>query len=86
MTSTIGHRRVVTERPHANWRTRAAILLALTGSAALLLLATVASFPGPVYWAVSSIALAGVLTLFVAGGRAWDRTVAKARAEGVVER
>lgn len=86
MTSAIEHRWAVTKIFQAGWRRRAAIVLALVGSAALLLLATSASFPGPAYWAVSSIAIAAVLTVFVAGERAWDRMVAKARAEGVVER
>ena len=85
MTSTIEHRWAVNRSSHGTWRTRAAIVLALVGSAALLLLATSASFPGPAYWAVSSVAIAAVLTVFVAGERAWDRMVAKARAEGVVE-
>lgn len=86
MTSTIEHRWAVTKRFHASWRSRAAIVLALVGSAALLLLATSASFPGPAYWAVSSIAIVAVLTVFVVGERAWDRMVTKARADGVVER
>lgn len=86
MTSAISHRRVVTGRSKGAWRTRAAILLVLAGSAALLLLATAASFRGPLYWTVSAIALAAILTVFVAGERAWDAMVAKARAEGVVER
>lgn len=62
------------------------MIVALAGSAALLLLATAASLPAPVYWAVSSIAIAAVLTVFVAGERAWDDMVTKARAEGVVSR
>ena len=85
MTSTIEHRWAVTQRSHNSWRTRAAIVLTLVGSAALLLLATAATIPGPAYWAVSSVAIAAVLTVFVVGERAWDRMVAKARAEGVVE-
>ncbi|MCB0950942.1 MAG: hypothetical protein KDB44_17050 [Mycobacterium sp.] len=86
MTSTIGHRWAVTKRAHESWRSYAAIALALLGSAALLLLATSGSFPGLAYWAVSAIAVIAVLTVFVVGERAWDRVLAKARAEGVVKR
>ncbi|MCH9735090.1 MAG: hypothetical protein K0U78_11140 [Actinomycetia bacterium] len=86
MTSTTEHRWAVARRFHDSWRTPAVIVFALAGSGALLLLATAASFPGLAYWAVSSVAVATVLTVFVVGERAWDRMVAKARAEGVVER
>lgn len=86
MTSTIENRWAVTKNTRYSWQTRGAVVLVLLGSTALLLLATPESVPGFAYWAVSSIALAAVLTMFVAGEKTWDRMLAKARAEGVVER
>lgn len=86
MASTTEHRWAVARRFQEGWRTRAIIVLALAGSGALLLLASIASFPDLAYWAVSSVAVATALTVYVVGERAWDRMVAKARAEGVVER
>lgn len=86
MTRTIDNRWAVTKNTHDSWQTRVAVALVLVGSTALLLLATPESVPGFAYWAISSIALAAVLILFVAGERTWDRMVATARAEGVVER
>ena len=86
MTRTIDNRWAVTKNTHDSWQTRGAVVLVLVGSTALMLLATPESVPGFAYWAISSIALVAVLTLFVAGGRTWDRMATKARAEGVVER
>lgn len=59
-------------------------VLALVASLAMMLLATPGSVSPPAYWVVSSIALATVLIVFVAGENAWDRMVASARAAGVV--
>lgn len=79
MASTTEHRWAVARRFQDSWRPRAVIVLALAGSGALLLLATVASFPDLAYWAVSSVAIATVLTVYVVGERAWDRMVAKGK-------
>lgn len=61
-------------------------VLALTGSLALMLLATPGTVPSAVYWLLSSIALITTLAVFVVGERAWDRMVTNARAAGVVAR
>ena len=60
--------------------------LALAGSLTMLTSLTPTTVSPTAYWAVSSIALATVLIVFVAGENAWDRTVASARAAGVVGR
>jgi hypothetical protein len=63
------------------WLTAA---FAVAASLATMLLATPGSVSPLAYWVVSSIALATVLTVFVAGENAWDDWVANARAAGVV--
>lgn len=50
----------------------------------MMLLATPGTGSPLAYWTVSSIALATVLIVFVAGQNAWDQWVASARAAGVV--
>jgi hypothetical protein len=59
-------------------------ILAVAASIAMMLAATPGSVSPLAYWVVSSIALATVLIVFVAGENAWDRWVDNARAAGVV--
>lgn len=66
-------------------RTWFTAVVALAASIAMLSM-TPASVSPVAYWVVSSIALATVLIVFVAGENAWDRMVANARAAGVVGR
>jgi hypothetical protein len=67
-------------------RTWLTAVLAVAASIAMMLAATPGSVSPLAYWVVSSIALATVLTVFVAGENAWDEWVANARAAGVVAR
>ena len=60
--------------------------LAFAASLVMMLSITPASVSPVAYWAVSSVALATVLMVLVAGENAWDRMVASAQAAGVVER
>ena len=66
-------------------RTWFTALLALAASVAMLSVKP-ASVSPEAYWVVSSIALATVLVVFVAGEHAWGQMVASARAAGVVGR
>ncbi|MFA7513099.1 hypothetical protein NWT09_24190 [Mycolicibacterium sp. jd] len=61
-------------------------VFAVVASFAMLLSATPGTVSPVAYWTVTSIALATVLIVFVAGECAWDRMVDRARAAGVVGR
>ena len=58
----------------------------MAASLAMMLSLTPGSVSPVAYWAVSSIALATVLIVFVLGENAWDRMVTSAQAAGVVGR
>lgn len=73
------------DRNAATQRIWCGALLALTGSLAILMLATPGAAPA-VYWAASSVALLTALAVVAAGECAWERIVANARAAGVVAR
>lgn len=74
------------ERKAATQRTWCGALLALTGSVAILLLASPGAVAPAVYWALSSVALLTALAVVAAGECAWEGMVANARAAGVVAR
>lgn len=59
-------------------------MFAIAASLGMMLLASPGSVSPVAYWVVSSIALATVLIVFVAGENAWERWVTSARAAGVV--
>lgn len=67
-------------------RTWLTSVFAVAASLGMMLMATPGSASPVAYWVVSSIALATVLTVFVAGENAWEQWVASARAAGVVAR
>ena len=76
-------RNTITSKTRRTWWTAAVALVASLG---MMLSAAPGSVSPLAYWVVSSIALATVLTVFVAGEHAWDQWVASARAAGVVGR
>lgn len=67
-------------------RTWLTAVLAVVASLGMMLSATPGSVSPLAYWIVSSIAMATVLIVFVAGENAWEGWVASARAAGVVAR
>lgn len=74
------------DRQAATQRIWCGALLALTGSVAILLLASPGAVAPAVYWALSSVALLTGLAVVAAGECAWEGMVANARAAGVVAR
>ena len=67
-------------------RTWLTAVLAALASIGMMTLATPGTVSPVAYWVVSSIALATVLVVLVAGEHAWDEMLDSARAAGVVER
>ncbi|KWX65592.1 hypothetical protein [Mycobacterium sp. NAZ190054] len=65
-------------------RASVAAAFAVVAGLAMTLSASPGTFSPPVYWAVSSLGVAAVLVVFVAGECAWARMVENARAAGVV--
>ncbi|MGB3352580.1 MAG: hypothetical protein WBB00_07380 [Mycobacterium sp.] len=64
---------------------RHAVLAAVfTLSVGVLLLTVLGAHAVWAYWAASTVAVAGALTLIVAGERIWDHMLTNARAAGVV--
>ncbi len=63
-----------------------AAVLALPASLAVMLLATPGTVSPAGYWFVSSVALITALVVLAAGECAWEDTVARARAAGLVAR
>ncbi|MBX7434760.1 hypothetical protein JDV09_22070 [Mycobacterium sp. Y57] len=61
-------------------------VLIFFASIGVMLLATSAAASPLAYWAISSVALLTALVVLGAGECAWERTVADARAEGVIAR
>ncbi|MEW5808107.1 MAG: hypothetical protein AB1925_01520 [Actinomycetota bacterium] len=61
-----------------------AAVLAMPASLAVMLMATPGSASPLLYWTVSTFALVISLTVLVAGECAWESTVAKAQAAGLV--
>jgi uncharacterized membrane protein YgaE (UPF0421/DUF939 family) len=76
-------RHTLARETQRTWLTAA---FAVAASLGMMLLATPGSVSPVAYWVVSSIALATVLIVFVAGENAWDEWVDNARAAGVVAR
>ena len=67
-------------------RTWLTAVLAVAASLAMMAAATPGSVSPLAYWVVSSIALATVLIVFVAGENTWEQWVASAQAAGIVAR
>lgn len=61
-----------------------AAVLALPASLAVMLMATPGAVSPVLYWSVSTFALVIALAVLVAGECAWENTVAKAQAAGLV--
>ena len=61
-----------------------AAVLALPASLAVMLMATPGSVSPLLYWTVSTVALLIALAVLVVGECAWENTVAKAQAAGLV--
>ena len=66
-------------------RTWLTAVLAVAASVAMMLMASPGAVSPVAYWVVSSIALATLLIVFVAGQHVWGDMVSRAQAAGVVD-
>jgi hypothetical protein len=72
---------------HAEWfRIAAGAMVALAGASSLVLLDRVHVGPVWVHWVVSLVALAAALGVLVIADLGWQRAVAAAEDDGLVER